>query len=68
MGLTIYIRLSEEESELVRSVAGHKHNRWARQALLKEAAGAIPIAEIKDALERAGISPERQEWILARFA
>lgn len=67
MPTTIYIKLSEEESELVRGVAGRKHNRWARGVLLREAARSIPLAEVEAALAQSGLSQERQAMILARL-
>lgn len=67
MGLTIYIRLSDEESQLIQGVAGRRHNRWAKHILLREAAASIPIAEIKRALEASGMDETRQAAILARL-
>lgn len=67
MGLTIYIRLNDEEAKLIKSVAGERHNRWAKRILLKKAGTSIPFEEVRAALEKAGFSEMQQELVLARF-
>lgn len=67
MGVTIYLRLSDEEARLIKAVAGKKHNRWARHVLLKEAYASIPVDAIRHALEAAGFDELQITHTLARF-
>jgi hypothetical protein len=70
MGLTIYVRLSNEEAELVRAIVPQgQHNKWAKGVLLREAEreALIPLAEIDTALKQFGFSDEQRARVLARF-
>lgn len=42
MALIIYVRLNDEEGEMVKRVAGAKHQRWAKRVLLQVARQSLP--------------------------